>query len=132
MARCAVTKRDLYAGEYNFLFGLAGLHAGVMSIARLQPGSSYPKDDDPVLLRRAMGVLTHELTHTFGLTHCVYFSCLMQVRRMRARAPRHPIGVPFSSSHAILSWLMHALPPCVSRSSDRRLFHAGLQLARGI
>ena len=30
------------------------------------------------MLRRGFQTLTHELGHTFGLKHCVFFSCLMQ------------------------------------------------------
>ena len=36
-----------------------------------------PGDEDR-LLRYAFQLLSHELGHTFGLNHCVYFSCVMQ------------------------------------------------------
>ena len=36
---CGVTTSDLYSGDFNFLFGLAGLHAGEVSIHRLTPAS---------------------------------------------------------------------------------------------
>lgn len=29
------------------------------------------------LLRRAMKVSAHELIHTFGVHHCIYYECLM-------------------------------------------------------
>jgi archaemetzincin len=84
-AVCAVTMSDLFKGSFNFLYGLAGLHAGVVSFHRFQPNSpSYDYDGpatgrpDEVLLRHTMDVLTHELGHCFGLKHCTYFSCVMQ------------------------------------------------------
>ena len=87
---CAVTMHDLWKGDFNYLFGLAffAAHVGVFSFYRHQPHvpecefhhgqlSQQPGDAD-VLLRRGFATLTHELGHTFGLKHCVLFSCLMQ------------------------------------------------------
>ena len=87
---CGVTMRDIFKGDYNYLFGLAFMTArvGVFSFHRHQPNSpeceffhgSFERQpgDEHVLLRRALQTLTHEIGHTFGLKHCVYFSCLMQ------------------------------------------------------
>lgn len=87
---CGVTMHDIYKSSMNYLFGLAFLTSkvGVFSFYRHQPNSPdcefhhgqltrQPGDDD-VLLRRALQTLTHEIGHTFGLKHCVFFSCLMQ------------------------------------------------------
>ena len=101
-----LTTRDLYAGEFNFLFGLAGLHAGVVSIHRLEPSSptcelflDNPnriaaaarglRCDSDLLLRHTMDTLTHEMGHTFGLKHCKYFSCVMQGFNSLEEAGRH-------------------------------------------
>mmetsp|Transcript_46718 Transcript_46718/g.77321 ORF Transcript_46718/g.77321 Transcript_46718/m.77321 type:complete len:488 (+) Transcript_46718:126-1589(+) len=87
---CAVTMHDLYKGDFNYLFGLAFLtaHVGVFSFYRHQPNVpeceyhhgrlERQPGDEAVLLRRGYQTLSHELGHTFGLKHCVYFSCLMQ------------------------------------------------------
>ena len=87
---CAVTMRDVWKGDFNFLFGLAFLTSGVgvFSFYRHQPNApeceyfhgslERQPGDEAVLLRRGFQTLTHELGHTFGLKHCVYFSCLMQ------------------------------------------------------
>lgn len=63
-------------------------HVGVFSFYRQQPNApecdffhgseSRQPGDEHVLLRRAFQTLTHELGHTLGLKHCIYFSCLMQ------------------------------------------------------
>ena len=82
--------RDVWKGDFNYLFGLAFLqaHVGVFSFHRHQPNSPLCEfhhghlerqpGDAAVLLRRGFCTLTHELGHTFGLKHCIYFSCLMQ------------------------------------------------------
>jgi archaemetzincin len=87
---CAVTMADVWKGDFNFLFGLAFLqaHVGTFSFYRHQPNSpdceyfhwglERKPGDGAVLLRRGFQTLTHELGHTFGMKHCVYFSCLMQ------------------------------------------------------
>lgn len=87
---CAVTMADVWKGDMNYLFGLAFLqaHVGVFSFHRHQPHSPLCEfhhghlerqpGDEVVLLRRGFATLTHELGHTFGLKHCIYFSCLMQ------------------------------------------------------
>ena len=87
---CAVTMLDVWKGDMNYLFGLAFLqaHVGCFSFHRHQPNSpdceffhgslELQPGDDHVLLRRGFQTLSHELGHTFGMKHCVYFSCLMQ------------------------------------------------------
>ena len=87
---CAVTMIDLFQDSFNFLMGLAAHRSGVgvFSFFRHQPNEPEceffhgslerrPGDGD-ALLRHAYQLVTHELGHTFGLNHCVYFSCLMQ------------------------------------------------------
>ena len=89
----AVTMIDLYPDEnWNFVFGQASLMEGigVFSFARHHPYffdkdksvsvaslSELSPEEYQLLEWRAIKVLTHEITHMFGLTHCVYFTCLM-------------------------------------------------------
>ena len=90
---CAVTMLDIYKGGFNFLFGLGSLQSGVgvFSFCRHDPGSiccdewnglspagTRGPGDEETLIRRASATLCHELGHTFGLRHCVYYQCLMQ------------------------------------------------------
>jgi archaemetzincin len=69
-----VTSEDLYAGDLNFVFGIA--HApgpgAVISLHRLRYGA------DAALLRaRALKEAVHELGHSFGLSHCPDPRCVM-------------------------------------------------------
>ena len=79
----AITMDDLYPEpSWNFVFGQASLHAGVgvYSFARYDPafyGQRRGPDYESVLLRRSCKVLVHETGHMFGLSHCVFFACVM-------------------------------------------------------
>lgn len=92
----AITMLDLYPDRrWNFVFGQASTRdrIGVFSFARNHP--DFFTVDKPVSLDklsevsilakqmmvwRSVNILTHEITHMFGLEHCVYFSCLMNGR----------------------------------------------------
>ena len=92
----AITMLDLYPDRrWNFVFGQASTRdrIGVFSFARNHP--DFFTADKPVSLDklsevsilakqmmvwRSCNILTHEITHMFGLEHCVYFSCLMNGR----------------------------------------------------
>jgi len=77
---------DLYPKEsWNFVFGEASLksHIGVFSFARyssafnkLKAVKLKPKDRS-LLLKRSCQVMCHEITHMFGIGHCIYFDCCM-------------------------------------------------------
>jgi archaemetzincin len=79
----AITMEDLYPeASWNFVFGQASLRdrVGVYSFARYDPafyGDKRPKDYEKLLLRRSCKVLVHETAHMFGLTHCIYFRCVL-------------------------------------------------------
>jgi archaemetzincin len=79
----AITMEDLYPEpSWNFVFGQASLRerVGVYSFARYDPafyGEKRGDDYREVLLRRSCKVLAHETAHMFGLTHCIYFQCVM-------------------------------------------------------
>ena len=74
---------DLYPRkEWNFVFGLANYYQRVcvFSFARFDPnffGLKRPINFDNYLLYRSCNTLTHEICHTFGLSHCIYYNCLM-------------------------------------------------------
>ena len=74
---------DLYPKpDWNFVFGLANIQqrVGVFSFARFDPafwGENRPDNYENYLLYRSCNTLTHEICHTFGILHCIYYNCLM-------------------------------------------------------
>lgn len=82
-ALIGVTLDDLYPGSsWNFVFGYASFdeRVGVYSFARFDPafyGQAHGPDTPKLILRRALGLLVHEVGHMFGLRHCVYYHCIM-------------------------------------------------------
>ena len=73
-----ITEADLYTGRLNYVFG-EGLSLGqvcVVSTHRLRPEVFRAESIDlfpQCLLKEA----THELGHTFGLSHCRSSTCVM-------------------------------------------------------
>ena len=84
-AHCVVSilLDDLYPKkEWNFVFGLASYYkrVGVFSFARFNPSFFDEKEPDNInnyLLYRSCSTLVHEIGHTFGLSHCIFYKCLM-------------------------------------------------------
>ena len=77
-----ITMEDLYPNaSWNFVFGEASSRerTGVYSFARYDSAfyGEAQEGDEKLLLRRSAKVLTHETAHMFGLTHCIFFKCLM-------------------------------------------------------
>jgi archaemetzincin len=70
----AVTNYDLYAGNLNFVFGMAESSGkcAVISLFRLRVGVDVEE-----FRRRAVKEAVHELGHTFGLCHCSNSRCVM-------------------------------------------------------
>ena len=74
---------DLYPeSSWNYVFGLTTIEerVAVFSLARFS--SSFEKKNEPInfdnyLLYCSCSTLTHEIGHTFGLEHCIYYTCLM-------------------------------------------------------
>jgi archaemetzincin len=68
-----VTDGDCYAGNLNFVFGIAAIGGGaaVVSLSRLRAA------DARILVARAMKEIFHELGHACGLRHCANSRCVM-------------------------------------------------------
>ena len=88
-AYLAVTNRDLWSGDLNFVFGLASTQnrVGVYSLARYATKGAAPS----LQLRRACQVLGHETGHMFGITHCVFYRCAMNGSNSLADADGAPL-----------------------------------------
>jgi len=93
----AITMEDLYPDpSWNFVFGQASLRerVGVYSFARYDPafyGEKRGTDYEQVLLRRSCKVLAHETGHMFGLTHCIYFKCVLNGSNHLAESDSRPM-----------------------------------------
>lgn len=82
----AVTGVDLYADDWDFLYGYSQLggRVAVYSMARLMEG-------DLLLARSRMTkIVFHELGHTFGLPHCTSHRCVMHAARDTAGIDQLP------------------------------------------
>jgi archaemetzincin len=96
-ALMAVTMEDLYPEpSWNFVFGMASLRerVGVQSFARQDAaffGEPRPADWKMLLLRRATWTLVHEISHMFGLSHCVFWECVVAGSNNQAEADRRPL-----------------------------------------
>ena len=75
----AVTSVDLYIPIFTFVFGEAqlGSQCAIISLSRLRQEFYGLKRDDKLFLSRGEKEAIHELTHTFGLTHCYDNNCVM-------------------------------------------------------
>jgi archaemetzincin len=79
-ATIAVLFQDIYNREEgNFVFGLANGQSktGVFSFARYDNRFYGLEENQNLLNFRAVKVMIHEMGHMFGLSHCIYFRCLM-------------------------------------------------------
>lgn len=86
------TMHDLCNSQsgFGFVFGEAQLDksVGVFSFARYGSPSTVPD-----FLRRCCMVLTHEVTHLFGVKHCVFAHCLMNGSNHLEEAVARPFVV---------------------------------------
>jgi archaemetzincin len=81
-ALLGITMEDLYpAAEWNYVFGEASIkdRVGIYSFARYNPKRNHEEvaDADRVILRRCCHILAHEAGHMFGITHCIWYQCVM-------------------------------------------------------
>lgn len=78
-----VTMEDLYPDPaWNYVFGQASLRdrVGIYSFARYDPlfwNEKRTPKARALLLTRSLGVLLHETCHMFGMSHCIYYRCLV-------------------------------------------------------
>jgi archaemetzincin len=81
----AVTASDLYVPVLTFVFGEAQLEGpcAVVSTWRLRQEFYGLPADARLVRERLLKEAVHELGHTFGLTHCEEFQCVM--------APSHAV-----------------------------------------
>ena len=66
----------------------------MFSFARFNPsfyGEAQPYNIDNYLLYRSCSTLVHEICHTFGLSHCIYYSCLMNGSNNNEEQARRPL-----------------------------------------
>jgi archaemetzincin len=75
----AVTDGDLFIPVLTFVFGEAQLggKGAVVSTARLRIDFNGLPSAQPLFRSRLVKECTHELGHTFGLTHCAFTRCVM-------------------------------------------------------
>jgi len=105
-ALMAITMEDLYPEpSWNFVYGMASLRerVGVQSFARQDAaffGEPRPPAWKLLALRRAIWTLVHEISHMFGLSHCVYWECIIAGSNHQAEADRRPL---------------HACPVCLRK-----------------
>lgn len=87
-----LTARDLWDGDFNFLYGQgsAGTRTCIGSVARFGDVDSG-EVDYANCLRRAIGLATHEIGHVFGLPHCIAYSCRMNGSNHLAESDRRPL-----------------------------------------
>lgn len=97
----AVTMVDIYPpGPWSFVYGIAHMNDGIglFSFARLDPRFSDVETTDPLTdiertltLKRAVSVFVHEVTHLFGIEHCVYYLCMMNGAEHAEEMDRQPL-----------------------------------------
>ena len=101
-ALMAVTMDDLYPEpKWNYVFGMASLQerVGIQSFARQDPaffGDPRGAGWKQLAFRRATWTLVHEISHMFGMQHCVHFACVVAGSNHQAEAdlsPLHPCPV---------------------------------------
>ena len=76
-----IVREDIYSGNLNFVFGLAGRRSCIVSTARLDP-RFYGKAGDLEKARktfedRLLKEVIHEVGHSLGLPHCEDRKCVM-------------------------------------------------------
>jgi predicted Zn-dependent protease len=111
------TMFDLYPREeWNFVFGqaMSSKGTGVFSFARYRESCVSAAK----FLRRCCMVLTHEIGHLFGFSHCVWYACCMNGSNHDAEAD----GRPMALCPVCLAKLREAIgPSCDLKQRDALL-----------
>jgi len=108
MFTVALTSWDLYPDAgWSYVFGEAQVLSGVgvWSFAR------FAGDGSAALFKRTARTLLHEISHLFGLDHCVYHECLMNGAIDIDEAdtqPLHACPVCLRKLHSCLSPDLHS------------------------
>ena len=88
---------DLYPKpEWNFVYGLANSYdrIGVFSFARYDPtffGEIAPSNLNELILFRSVRVMVHEICHMFGMSHCIFYHCIMNGSNHDEEALKRPV-----------------------------------------
>ena len=84
----ALVTVDLYTGRFPYVFGAGDPKSGaaVLSTFRLRTPEKLKYQD------RLLKGLVHELIHTFGLTHCIYPTCVMYFTPSLSDFDYKPVG----------------------------------------
>ena len=87
-----LTNRDLWDGTYSFLYGQGSSaeRTCVGSFARFMERAES-EHDDALLVRRTIGLATHEIGHVFHIPHCTAFNCRMNGSNHLAESDRRPL-----------------------------------------
>jgi archaemetzincin len=97
-----LTMTDLYPDEdWNYVFGYASWEqrVSVYSLLRFDPLVDNPTEAigeelrRALILQRSLKVMTHELTHSFGIRHCIHYDCLMNGANHLHEVDIHPMHV---------------------------------------
>jgi predicted Zn-dependent protease len=77
----AITSVDICEDRYDYVIGKADLRSrtGIVSTARYTPGwDEFIEDESEYgYAWRCMNVIAHEICHSLGIAHCVYYHCIM-------------------------------------------------------
>ena len=125
-----VTNIDLYPDDnWNFVFGLANLRqrVGVFSLARYDDAFyGEPPTQRGLVTERTFKVLSHEVSHMFGIQHCTAYACIMNGANSQSeldRAPSHACAVCLEKLHRVIGF------PLVERYRNLQAFYAGQGLS---
>lgn len=116
-----LTEVDLYPrDDWNFVFGeaLPEIRSGVWSVHRFgNPGAS-PEEFRRVL-RRALRTASHEISHLFGLPHCITYECNLNGSMSLPEADRTPLE---ACPHCLQKLLQNARCDLASRLAGLAAF----------
>lgn len=115
---------------WNFVFGesVPADRVGVYSFARCDPtffGAARPEDFHSLMVKRCCSTMAHELTHMFGVQHCISYQCLMNGSNSVEEADRQPLHlcpVDLRKLHSSVGF------DVIKRYEALKLFYAGANI----